>query len=61
MSKRTMRIMIRLIPHESRTYLVVALQETGMMMAVVTVDLTKIVHQTMMGTPTKGKRRRRRK
>jgi hypothetical protein len=61
MSKKMMRIMIRLIPPESRTYLVEALQETVMMTAVVTVDPTKIVPQTMTGTPTNGKRRRRRK
>jgi hypothetical protein len=61
MSKKMMRIMIRLIPPESRTYLVEALQETVMMTAVVTVDPTKIVPQMMTGTPTNGKRRRRRK
>lgn len=57
MSKRTMRIMIRLIPPESRTYLVVGLQET--VMAVGTVAPIKIVLQTMTGTQTNGKRRRR--
>ena len=57
MSKRTMRIMIPLIPPESRTYLVVGLQET--VMAVVTVAPIKIVLQTMTGTQTNGKRRRR--
>ena len=61
MSKRTMRIMIRLIQPESRIYLVEALQGMVMMMAVVTVDPTKIVHQMMTGTPTNGKRKRRRK
>jgi hypothetical protein len=61
MSKRMMRIMIRLIPPESRTYLVEALQEMVMMMAVGTVDPTKIVLQTMTGTPINGKRRRRKK
>lgn len=57
MSKRTMRIMIPLIPPESRTYLVVGLQET--VMAVGTVAPIKIVLQTMTGTQTNGKRRRR--
>ena len=57
MSKKTMRIMIPLIPPESRTYLVVGLQET--VMAVVTVAPIKTVLQTMTGTQTKGKRRKR--
>jgi hypothetical protein len=57
MSKRTMRIMIPLIPPESRIYLVVGLQET--VMAVVTVAPIKIVLQTMTETQINGKRRKR--
>ena len=57
MNKRTMRIMIPLIPPESRIYLVVGLQET--VMAVVTVAPIKIVLQTMTETQINGKRRKR--
>ena len=53
--------MILLIQLESRTYPAEGLQEMVMIMAVVTVDPTKIVRQTMTGTPTNGKRRKRRK